>query len=624
MKLRLLFFCCCFSIFVQAQYHLDQLSDSVKVHLKDAWYCWNETEDSCIPFYQKFVEATRKRGECVPCAEVELARGYHMEGMFKESVIHALNVIKDAEVYNGKLKDELQQDAYNTLGQNYMEMGEMEQAIQNLLKSKVIIGRLGVKQYSAVNKVNLGVVYALMNDCSTALQYYKDAYAEFTEIKSNRTAHVAKNILGEYINCTKPDSALYWGHKAIFLAKKQNDGVNLIASYALMGEVYSERQPDSALFYIDKALDLEQKHNIPLERSRVLSIRGNIMLDSGNYTEAKKSYLRAIEIAESVGDKQDLNLLYEQIGRAAVEFNDAPVAATYLLKFIGLNKEINSEEIQKTVRELNLKYDTEKKEKQLAEQKLKLQKQQKNIIIIVFSSLLLLIVLLGIGIFYRKLHRNRLKQLQQEKENAILTSFIQGEERERNRISYELHDGVAAMIGAAKMSLETIPFLPQEKQKEHIDKVATILENTHADVRYIAHNLLPVTLEKEGIIEATEQFAAQINESKLISISVTNENSDADKLPVQMQLMLFRIIQELVNNVIKHSQAQEAVICFSKKQDGLLQIEVTDDGIGFDGGVTTDSQGLYSIGQRMKSIGGNFTFVKKQDKGMRAVAEVKI
>lgn len=198
-----------------------------------------------------------------------------------------------------------------------------------------------------------------------------------------------------------------------------------------------------------------------------------------------------------------------------------------------------------------------------------------------------------------------------------MNSFILGEERERKRISQELHDGVAAMIGAAKMSLESIPHLSEEKRMEQLTKVKEILENTHADVRHIAHNLLPTTLEKEGLVRATSHFAFEINETKLVNISVTDKNSNTQELSPQLQLMLFRVIQELVNNIIKHSQAQNAEITFSNSPNGL-QIEISDDGIGYENTNHRGNQGLYSITKRLKSIGGNFKITKGKSGGTQA------
>lgn len=204
-----------------------------------------------------------------------------------------------------------------------------------------------------------------------------------------------------------------------------------------------------------------------------------------------------------------------------------------------------------------------------------------------------------------------------------MNAFIRGEERERNRISHDLHDGVAAMIGAAKMTLESIPHLSEDKQMEQLSKVKSILENTHADVRHIAHNLLPTVLEKEGLIKATEQFASEVNETGLVRILVKDKGSNAHEISSQFQLMLFRIIQELVNNIIKHSQAQNAMITFGRNKKGLM-IEVVDDGIGYNGDINTGNQGLYGISQRLKSIGGDFKIISKREKGTQAMVEVQV
>src|SRR5690606_16527041 len=169
------------------------------------------------------------------------------------------------------------------------------------------------------------------------------------------------------------------------------------------------------------------------------------------------------------------------------------------------------------------------------EQELKIQKQKSSLLLTVLGGALLISVLGGVFVYHRKKQELKLKQIQQEKENAILNSFILGEERERARISHELHDGVAAMIGAAKMSLESIPHLPTDKKIEQLAKVERILERSHADIRHIAHNLLPTVLEKEGLIQATKHFVSEINDTKLVNISVTDNLSQAETYPKQLQ-----------------------------------------------------------------------------------------
>lgn len=615
---------------VEAQYHLDQLSDSLKVYLKEGWYCWNETEEeSCVPYYQQFFEVVKASGECLPCAETELARIYAWEGQYETSIKHSQNVLRDAKKYDGRLRYELENDAYNEMAGNYLELGNLEKALEYFLKALEAIDeiekfdRKTAREYRAITKYNIGAVYGSMNDCKKAIEYQKETFYELTALGNNRTCQVADGIAGEYFLCKETDSAKIWAFKTIELAKTQNIGNQFeMSAYTRLAEIYKEQYPDSALYYINKALKFETAENLKLQTARIYNSKGNIHSALGNYTEAKKSFTKAKELFPEDA-KQDLIVLYNAWGTAAHKHGDYKTASENLMQFIQLNDSINAEKTQKTVRELNTKYESEKKEKQIAEQELKIQKQKSNLLYALLGGGLLISLFGGIFIYNRKAQKLKLQRLQQEKENAILNSFIQGEERERNRISHELHDGVAAMIGAAKMNLETLPHLPTNQQYELIQRISTILENTHADVRHIAHNLLPATLEQEGIIEATKHFVSEINQSKLVHFSITDQNSQATQFPQKTQLMLFRIIQELVNNIIKHSQAQNANIVFTKK-DNRLNIEISDDGIGFDNETTKNSQGLYSIKQRLQSINGSFSIRNIGKKGMKAIVELKM
>jgi signal transduction histidine kinase len=384
-----------------------------------------------------------------------------------------------------------------------------------------------------------------------------------------------------------------------------------------------EKNQEKAIGFAQKSYNAAKLEGNPIHLATSTTQYAEALYKANKKDEALQFAQESVKYATDVGDKSILIRSLKNAGNLYFENGEKDKAAQYFQQYISINDSIMGVDIPKQINEINTKYETEKKEKLIAEQELKIQKQKSNLLLSIVSGILLVSILGGIYFFNRKANKAKFIQLQTEKENAILNSFIQGEERERNRISHELHDGVAAMLGAAKMSIESIPHLPPDKQNEQLVRIKTILENTHADVRHIAHNLLPIVLEKEGLIKATEHFANELNASKLIQITVTDRESHAEELNSQLQLMLFRVIQELINNTVKHSQAKFAQIEFSRNEKGL-QIEVSDDGIGFDGDVNDGNQGLYSISQRLKSIGGNFKFIKKSDRGMKAVAELKV
>lgn len=508
----------------------------------------------------------------------------------------------------------------NSLGANYFRLGDYKNAIKYM---QVTI-KVAESQDNPLRLVyaynNLATVMGINENYEEAIKYYQKGYKILEEIKD--TTIIANLASNTAIYIKKTDNfpeARKWALKAIELAEKYNNPSAYSYGNYIMGT--TEQDLDKSLVYIKKAIDKAGEFQYKSILADALDIYGIKLSEKGKHNEAKKSIEESIKIHTEAGYNTGLKSSYSNAGLIYYNAGEYKKSSEYYKKYDELYSKILSDENKKRVNELNTKYETEKKEKQIAEQELEIQKQQSNLLYAILGGALLVSVLGGIFIYNRKAQRLKLNNLQQEKENAILNSFILGEERERSRISHELHDGVAAMIGAAKMSLEAIPHLPQEKRMEQLSKVQGILEHSHSDIRHIAHNLLPTVLEKEGLVQATTQFVSEINETKLVNILVTDNHSTANELSQQLQLMLFRIIQELVNNIIKHSQAKNAEIVFSKHPNGL-QIEVSDDGIGYDNTSEPREQGLYSITQRLKSIGGNFKIARSSAGGTKAKVEL--
>src|SRR5699024_1005463 len=434
-------------------------------------------------------------------------------------------------------------------------------------------------------------------------------------------ATVASNLALGYYHKKDTTNAFKWSKKALDLSDLSNDLVAKTQSYLTLSLI--EKHPDKSLRFAEQSVQYSDELGDKIHRASAYYKYAEALYKRGDNKEALGYAEQAVEFAKEVGDNN--NLTKASFTAANIYFNSGhkEKAADYYYIYSIFKDSISSADKARAINDINTKYETEKKEKRIAEQELKIQKQRSNLLFAILGGALLVSVLGGIFIYNRKTQKLKLKQLEQEKENAILNSFILGEERERKRISEELHDGVAAMIGAAKLSLESIPHLPREKQIEQFSKVKKILDYTHADVRHIAHNLLPVVLEKEGLIKATLHFASEINDIKLVKISVTDKNSNVENLSSQLQLMLFRVIQELVNNIIKHSQAKNAEIIFSNSPDGL-QVEISDDGIGYEDTHDVGNQGLYSITQRLNSIGGNFRLTKRKFGGTQAKVMITV
>ena len=507
-------------------------------------------------------------------------------------------------------------DAYNLLANCYYLKGDLNSALHNYLKIAAVLEDGGNQLHLGYLYSNIAVLLGATQNNNKHIEYLLKSYNLLKKNQDQRfIATVASNLALGYYHTKDTIKTNKWSKEALKLSKLSNDFVAKTQAYLALSLI--EKNLDVSLDYAEQSVKYANEQNDKTHKASAYYRYAAVLDQLGERKKALTYAEDAVNFAQEVGD--NVTLTNASFTAATIYYNSGmkDKSADFYHIYATFKDSIASAENAREINDINTKYETEKKEKQLAEQDLKIQKQRANLLYAILGGALLISVLGGIFIYHRKGQKLKLKQFQQEKENAILNSFILGEERERNRISQELHDGVAAMIGAAKMSIESIPHLTQEQGMAQLSKVKTILENTHAEVRHIAHNLLPTVLEQEGLVKATSHFAFEINETKLVTITVTDNNSNYQELSLQLQLMLFRVIQELVNNIIKHSQAKNAEIIFSTNSYGL-QIEISDDGIGYEDSNEVGNQGLYSITQRLKSIGGNFKIMKKTSGGTQA------
>ena len=195
--------------------------------------------------------------------------------------------------------------------------------------------------------------------------------------------------------------------------------------------------------------------------------------------------------------------------------------------------------------------------------------------------------------------QKRVNQLEEEKKLLAARSIVTGQEEERKRIARELHDGLGVLLSSAKMHFTTIRDKSPES-KPLIDKATQLLEQATGDVRRISHNMMPGLLTKFGLYEAVEDLFEQVDEMEGIHASVVIEG-EKSRLNENTEIMLYRIIQEMVNNALKHAEAKNILLKINILQ-GKLRVEYNDDGKGFDVEEQRmkKSMGLNSIISRVK------------------------
>ena len=211
-------------------------------------------------------------------------------------------------------------------------------------------------------------------------------------------------------------------------------------------------------------------------------------------------------------------------------------------------------------------------------------------------------------------------------ERKILSAVIQAEEKERERLSKDLHDGLGPLLSAIKIYLnELISGEIDEKEKEDINKYSIeLIDEAILTTRVVSNNLMPRVMSNYGLVKAIESFCKKINLTNKTTIEFNSVNYSA--VDQTTELIIYRVVNELLNNTIKHASAQHVNILLEVK-DTMLSLTYEDDGIGFDFEKMLDDprtgMGLKNILSRVKSVDGIIQADKAIEKGFRIVIQVK-
>ena len=228
------------------------------------------------------------------------------------------------------------------------------------------------------------------------------------------------------------------------------------------------------------------------------------------------------------------------------------------------------------------------------------------------GMLLMAIAIVLFMVFYQKKmvqEQVRRQQLELDYQSKMMLATLESQESERRKLAADLHDSIGGMLSAIRMGVSTLGrSVPNQVS---IDQTKKMLDDTIASVRHMSRELMPSTLEKFGLVQALKELCDQIQKTSLIQINF-HELGEVPIMQKSEELMIFRIVQELVNNSIKHSQASKIDVTTGRHDDFYLSVE--DNGIGFDINTQRNDKsmgkglGLYSIENRANQLGAKLIF----------------
>lgn len=506
--------------------------------------------------------------------------------------------------------------------------GNYDQAIANALEAIKLFEKRGDALAVLKTRVIMSQVYQLKNDLPRAEKILQEGLSVIPTVNDLKVKinilHTLANVYGmqgKYPQALALDSAgleLCETENADFLKSQLYD--NMANCY-----MYSNRF-EEAKKYFEICLQIDSSYDNKKQMSDTYLNLGNLMLMQKKYSDAEKYLQHSVLLADTTGYKQGkysayliLSDVYKANGQHEKAFNALQTAYSVKSKIINENTESK-------IAELETVYQTEKKEQQLKLQQAEI--SRKNYLLLGISIAAALLVMFGFT-FYRKRQLQNKMMLQAEvmKQQDMAThAVIHAEENERKRIAADLHDGVGQMMSAAKMNLSAFEneiIFKDENQKMSFERLINLVDEGCKEIRSVSHQMMPNALLKTGLASAVKEFIDKID-NRILKINLHAEGLN-ERLDSNTETVLYRVIQECVNNVIKHSRATNLDIALIKDKDGI-SATVEDNGRGFD---VTDKQkfegiGLKNIRSRVEFLKGTVDFDSLPGKGTLVAIHIPV
>lgn len=470
----------------------------------------------------------------------------------------------------------------SNLGAIYLNQKEYQKAKENFQELQQLATRLKDKDFIAVGIYSLAKVEFEINNYEKALSLFNNLL-KYYEVNSINYASTQIDIAEVYIAQRNYEKAIPIILKAQKIIKKEGGENYLPTSYKLLYESYKAQGNDKeALKYHEKFMTLKDSLSTESTQSRIRSLQ----FEYDNTLKESQLQKQNIELLEEKTQKQ-------QISQTRNLFLLGGVLALILASILFWNN-----------RKLNLKnqqIESQKTQIMLAQEQLENANQ---------------------NLEYRVTQRTQELAFANDeivhKNEEIKTALFTGQSIERKRVASELHDNVSSLLSAVNMSMQAISgkTLTETDQKIY-QNVREMIKSAYSEVRNISHNIMPAGLEKDGLLITIGQLLEKINLNKQLSFNLESKGME-QRLPVQIELNVYSIVLELINNIIKHSEATKATISMTT-QDDYFNLQVKDNGIGLgvvDGDTNhRNGNGMGNIKSRIEALNGSFMVDSEHNKG---------
>lgn len=366
---------------------------------------------------------------------------------------------------------------------------------------------------------------------------------------------------------------------------------------------------------IDSGMAIAKAHQLPYEADMFNLHKYQVYSDQKQFTKAKALILHLANDPATFSYKENRRIYYYELSLTYARLGDFKNAYEWTLKTDRLSNSIDAAHEREAIDAMELKYQTAEREKKIilleAENKQAVLSGKNNRLInwlLAFGCFLLLSIAIYSIVLYRKnkkISAQQLKTIEQQQALTLSQTLLESQEAERTRIAQELHDGLGSRLASIKINLSDMP------ADHRLNDSILQLDHSVDELRRIAHNLMPAILLRYGLETSLKALCESLM-SKQLSIDLQCIDIQQN-LPIKEQLFIYRIVQELLANAVKHANAQNIMLQCSQ-DNNIFLITIEDDGIGFDIEKAGMSKGIgiANIRSRVAYLNGTIEFMKKE------------
>lgn len=516
-------------------------------------------------------------------------------------------------------------DSYNNLGIIYDLKGDFALSLENYFKALKIYEE---EKDVPVNKLpmvlgNIGIVYKKQKEYIKVLDYYKRALKIYETNNNSFGVVVIKGNIGSVLINTKDfKSSIKYSEEAKELYAKL--GYDRYVPYMLNNIAIAKDSlnlKNEAQQYYKKAINLFKKDQNFYELAYALTGLASSYEKDKRYAEASDALKSALKIIDEKGFKELKLGAYKLLANIEANLKNYKQAYSYFETYAIGKDSLFIEDKTKAIFEFETKYETEKKEKEIAQQKEQLLKNELEIKNRTVSSILLgagffIFSIISFGLYKRQQHKKREYANQIELKETQTYSKLQDQ---RLRISRDLHDNIGSQLTFIISSIDNLKFLTDSTNEKLRSKLSEINQFTGNTISQLRDTIWAMNKNEISFEDLQSRTLTLIEKAKLATNNTIQFNFISNiKSTINFSSIkgvnIFRVIQEAINNSIKYANATEINVSFTETNNEL-ELKVTDNGIGFDLTTIQQGNGLENMQKRIEEIGGKIEINSKHQKG---------